>query len=165
MPTLIKDGVIATDPFQRVPDTLPPAEWPASVLVTWSQWQHARRSGWTPVGPCGVILAPDEPAEAVQAALPELSLIAIQFPAFADGRGYSTAYLLRTRYGFTGELRAIGDVFRDTLFYQSRVGFNAFELPDGHDAAAAIDSLRDFAESYQHSADARDPIFARRRHA
>jgi len=79
-----------------------------------------------------------------------------------DGRGYSIARLLRERYGWRGELRAIGDVLRDQLFYLTRCGFDAFELRAGQDAQAALTALADFSEAYQSSVERPQPLFRRR---
>jgi uncharacterized protein (DUF934 family) len=86
----------------------------------------------------------------------------VHFPTFTDGRGYSTARLLRERYGYRGELRAVGDVLRDQLFYLSRVGFDAFALRQDQDAEGALASLADFSESYQASVERPQPLFRRR---
>jgi uncharacterized protein (DUF934 family) len=82
--------------------------------------------------------------------LAQLDLIEIHFPAFADGRGYSFATLLR-RLGYQGELRATGDVFKDVLFYLKRVGFNSFILKQGKDLDEAKSGLQDFTAGYQAS--------------
>ena len=88
--------------------------------------------------------------------------VEVNFPKFSDGRGYSIARLLRERHGYTGELRAVGDVQRDQLFYLSRVGFDAFLLREGEDAAAALAALADFSEAYQASVERPQPLFRRR---
>jgi len=101
-------------------------------------------AGAPPVLPVGVRLEPaDDPAQ-IAGDLPRLALVAVNFPKLADGRGYSTGYLLRRRYGYRGELRAVGDILRDQLFYLARSGFDAFQLREGADAHAALPSLRDF---------------------
>lgn len=101
----------------------------------------------------GVWLSPtDEPAD-IAADIHHFSVIAIDFPRFVDGRGYSSARLLRSRYDYRGELRAIGDVQRDQLFYLRRVGFDAFAIRPDHDIHAALQSLRDFSGAYQFSSD------------
>lgn len=92
--------------------------------------------------------------------LPRLDLIAIEFPKVVDGRGYSLAYLLRQRHGFTGELRAVGDFTRDQLFYLQRTGFNAMNLREGEDAQAAIAAFSTFSVRYQGSSDVPTPLFA-----
>lgn len=79
-----------------------------------------------------------------------------------DGRSFSTARLLRDAYGFKGELRAIGGIIRDQLFYLKRCGFDSFSLADDIDAEAAVASLSDFSESYQAAEDQKLPLFRRR---
>lgn len=93
----------------------------------------------------GVLLMPDDEPERLLPYLGKLSLIAVHFPSFADGRGYSTGQLLRTRHGFSGELRAVGDILRDQLYFLSRCGFNAFELRDDQDLQAALAAFTDYA--------------------
>jgi uncharacterized protein (DUF934 family) len=86
----------------------------------------------------------------------------VNFPKFTDGRGYSTGRLLRERYGYRGELRAIGDIFRDQLLYLSRCGFDAFVLRPGEDPQAALAAFGDFSEAYQAAVDRPLPLFRRR---
>ena len=81
--------------------------------------------------------------------LGELDRVEVSFPKFGDGRGYSIARLLRTRYGYTGELRAVGHITRDLLPFLERVGFDAFELRDGEDAAEALRAFSTFSSWYQ----------------
>jgi uncharacterized protein (DUF934 family) len=115
----------------------------------------------TPAGEFGLWLNPsDEPAEA-QAWFDRVRLIAVRFPVFSDGRGYSTATLLR-RLGWQGELRAVGDVLRDQLFYLSRVGFNSFAIREDRSADDALAGLNDFSERYQGAVDQPLPLFRRR---
>ncbi|MBA4742935.1 MAG: DUF934 domain-containing protein, partial [Azoarcus sp.] len=87
------------------------------------------------------------------------------FPKFADGRGDSVATLLRSRYGYTGELRAIGDVLRDQFNYLARCGFDALQPAEGRyseaQLEAAIASFDDFAEPYQASVAVSNPLFRR----
>jgi uncharacterized protein (DUF934 family) len=89
--------------------------------------------------------------DSIVADLPRYKTIEIKFDAFTDGRGYSTAKLLRDRFAFTGELRAVGDVTIDQLFYLSRCGFDTFALRDDQDLALAKASLNSFSNSYQKS--------------
>ena len=110
----------------------------------------------------GVWLEPTDDPCILADDLASLDLVAVHFPKFVDGRGYSTASLLRQRYGYPGELRAFGDVGRDQLFYLARVGFDSFLIPAGRDAAAALGSLDDFPESYQSAVDQAIPLFRRR---
>ena len=110
----------------------------------------------------GVWLASHEGPEEIAADVARFAVIAVDFPKFADGRGYSSAALLRTRYGYNGELRAIGDVLQDQLFYMKRVGFNAFQLRADKNIDAALKSLNDFTDGYQASTDQPLPLFRRR---
>jgi uncharacterized protein (DUF934 family) len=90
----------------------------------------------------------DDPA-AVAAELAGAARVEVNFPKFGDGRGYSIARLLRTRYGYQGELRAVGALTRDHLFFLEQVGFDAFELREGEDPVAALAAFNDFSASYQ----------------
>ncbi len=101
-------------------------------------------------GKKGLLLTEVDSPETVQLPVDQLDLIEIRFPAFADGRGYSFATLIR-RLGYQGELRATGDVFKDVLFYLKRVGFNSFILKQGKDLDEAKGGLQDFTAGYQAS--------------
>jgi len=163
MPEIIlRDAIIADD--WRV--LRPPANEPVAVpggrvivpLATWLE-QQAALIGRDDVG---VWLAgTDDPTE-LAPSLSALALVAVDFPKFTDGRGYSIAYLLRTRFGYRGQLRAIGDVLPDQLFYMKRVGFDAFAVREDKDIRQALSSLRPFTDAYQGSWD--NPIPAFRRH-
>jgi uncharacterized protein (DUF934 family) len=107
-------------------------------------------------------LAPARRAVQLATHVGALALIAVDFPAFKDGRGFSAATLLRSRYGFRGDLRAIGDVVTDVLFYMRRVGFSSFALRADQDTAAAVAALGSFTDSYQASVDQPLPYFRRR---
>jgi uncharacterized protein (DUF934 family) len=132
------------------------------IAVPLASWKAGRERLLRNLGAVGVWLgAGDDPAE-LAPDLDSLGLVAIHFPKFADGRGYSTAALLRTRYGYRGELRAIGDVGRDQLFYLSRCGFDSFTLAAHRDPHAALASLTDFGVRYQASVDDPVPLFRKR---
>src|SRR5438105_15710424 len=90
----------------------------------------------------------DDPAS-VADRLGRVARVEVNFPKFGDGRGFSIARLLRERYGYRGELRAVGQVGRDHLFYLESCGFDAFLLRDGEDAEEALAAFNDFSESYQ----------------
>ena len=104
----------------------------------------------------------DDPA-AVAHRLPHVARVEVNFPKFGDGRGFSIGRLLRERYGYKGELRAVGHLTRDLLFFLESVGFDAFELRDGEDPHAALAAFDDFSESYQASPARPLPLFCRRR--
>jgi len=103
----------------------------------------------------------NEQAKELHSDLSLFTLLAVDFPKFADGRGYSIAYNLRTRFNYAGELRAIGDVLRDQLFYMQRVGFNSFAVRADKNIHDAIKGLTDFSEKYQSSVDEKNPLFRR----
>jgi uncharacterized protein (DUF934 family) len=109
----------------------------------------------------GVWLAPDERAEALKGELDRFAVVAVDFPKFTDGRGYSTAYNLRKRLGYKGELRAIGDVLRDQLFSMHRVGFDAFATRQDRSIHDALKGLTVFSETYQASVDVDQPLYRR----
>ena len=103
----------------------------------------------------------DLPTAEIAGALQKLPLIAVNFPVFTDGRGFSIARLLRERFNYQGELRAIGYVLRDQLCFMKRCGFNSFDLHEDTDVKAALESLNDFTEYYQTSVDQPQPLFRR----
>lgn len=117
-------------------------------------------------GEIGVWLESFELVEDLAAALDDINalpVIAYDFPKFVDGRGFSAAVLLRSRYGYKNELRAIGDVLRDKLYFMQRCGFDAYAIRADRSAEDALASLRDFSEPYQASTAEPQPLW--RRHA
>lgn len=111
-----------------------------------------------------VLVATDDPL-LLENQLNGVALIAIDFAKFSDGRGLSSAVLLRKRLGYGGELRAVGDVARDQLFQMARCGLDAFALRDGQDVDDALKAFSDYGDVYQDVADGRSPIFRRRAEA
>lgn len=169
MPEVIRNRRIEHDARQivRLAEGEPPAtvNIPAGpVLVPLAVWQ-ARSAELAARGDVGVWLDASEGAESIAADLPRLAAVAINFPAFTDGRGYSTAALLRSRYGYSGELRAIGDVLRDQFQAYIRCGFDTLQPPAGRythaQLEAALASLDDFSQPYQGAVDEPRPLWAR----
>lgn len=151
MARIIKNGEIVADPWCLL---APGAEALGTVtvikpqlLLPLARWVQERelleKAGYT----VGVWLAPDDAPEALIPRLAQIPVIAIQFPSFTDGRGYSLARLLRQRYGFRGELRAFGDVLRDQIYFLHQCGFNAFCLRPDQDIEAAVAALEDYSWS------------------
>ena len=139
------------------------ADLPAgAIAVPLAVWKARRTELLARREPIGVWLKPDDDPLDIGADADALAIIGVQFPKFADGRGYSTAVLLRTRLKYAGELRAFGDVGRDQLFYLKRCGFDAFSLAEHRDPEAALASLGDFSLRYQGSVDDPQPLFRRR---
>ncbi|PTQ89580.1 DUF934 domain-containing protein [Agitococcus lubricus] len=160
MPNIIKDGVIIADSFVWLSEI---NELPAqAIVVTLALWQAHRELISAHPYAKAIVLKPDQHPEQIRDDLAHFAMIALDFPAFADGRGYSYAVLLRQRYGFTGELRATGDVFKDNLFYLKRCGFNSFAVRADKNIDVALAGLHDFTESYQASVDQDMPLYRRR---
>ena len=161
MPRLIKRATVIDDDAAIVRDIAAVADLPTGrVVVPLALWL-AERDALLARGNVGVWLAPaDDPLE-LGDDVDSLPVIAVDFPAFTDGRGYSTGRLLRDRLGYRGELRAIGDIQRDHLYYLSQVGFDAFAIAHDRDVEAALASLKDFSDGYQLT-QARTPWFRRR---
>ena len=107
-------------------------------------------------------LAPENDPLALARDLAALELVAVFFPKFTDGRGYSSATLLRKRLAWRGELLAFGDIGRDQLFYLRRCGFDSFALPAHRDPVAAMASLAPFTVRYQAAVDEPLPLFRKR---
>lgn len=133
-----------------------------ALVVPLAVWKARRVELLRRLEPVGVWLEPDHDPAEIAADLAVLALVAVRFPKFTDGRGYSIAALLRRRHGYRGELRAFGDIGRDQLFYLSRVGFDSFALPGHRDPGAALAGLQDFTVRYQSSADEPLPLFRKR---
>ena len=145
---IIRNQKIVTDAWQHLADDEAlPTE--GDVTVSLARWTSEREALDARTGRTGVRLSPGEEADAVLGDLGVLPLIAVEFPKFTDGRGYSTARLLRERHGYKGELRAIGHVLRDQLFYMHRVGFDAFELAPGKSLTDALEAFSEFSVTYQ----------------
>jgi uncharacterized protein (DUF934 family) len=138
------------------------------IIVPLAVWQArkdvlAKRAS---KGEIGIWLETFELVEDLVASVDDINslpLIAIHFPRTIDGRGFSQAALLRTRFGYRNELRAIGDVLRDQLYFMHRCGFDAFAIRADRSAEDALASLRDFSEPYQGAVDTPLPVW--RRHA
>jgi uncharacterized protein (DUF934 family) len=159
---LIKQGQPIADPFVHVADeALLPAE--GGVIVGLARWQEDRGLIEPRNAPVGVRLKPSDPVEQIAGDLDRLSVVALEFPKFNDGRAMSQARLLRERYGYRGEIRATGKVLRDLLLFLHRCGFDAFEVADNVTAEIVAKSLGEFSFFYQPAADG-EPSVVERRH-
>lgn len=169
MPTLINKTEILEDSWQLVTAeqlesadaTVPTDHW----LIHWSDWPTlSEKASALAVQSVGIIVPnTTEPEEILQASATftsMLKVIAIEFPVFTDGRGYSLARMLRER-GYQGELRAVGDVLTDQLFFMARCGFNTFALKDEKDPVDALKKFETFSVTYQAAADIAKPIYQR----
>lgn len=155
---LIRDGRIVEDGWHRAADAAALAAAGGDVIVPLPLWREAAAALLARPGRLGVALANDEQPEALAGSLDRLSLVALTFPKFTDGRAYSQARLLRERLGFRGELRATGKVLSDQLAFMRRCGFDAFEVAQGEDPADWRKQAAAFSAFYQRAADARPSV-------
>lgn len=170
MTSIIKNRSVVRDDWTVVRSaedgTLPAADTlPAGrVLVPFALWKQARETlvASRAQDALGVWLAPDDEPGDLAADFDKISLIGVDFPVFRDGRGYSTARLLRERYGWQGELRAIGDVLRDQLNFMFRCGFDAYAVRADKDIHDALRAFEEFSVEYQGSFETPQPLFRRR---
>ncbi|MCG8610435.1 MAG: DUF934 domain-containing protein [Pseudomonadales bacterium] len=156
MPKLIKNEAIIDDQWTLLEEVDSVESVSENTIVPVAFWLENKDN--LPAN-TGVWFASDEEPEIISDLVNNLPLIAIHFPKFADGRGYSIARLLRERYGYQGEIRAFGDVLQDQLFYMKRCGFDAFVIRADRDMEKALQSLNDFSVVYQTGADDRPPVF------
>jgi uncharacterized protein (DUF934 family) len=153
---LIKSGAYAQDVYASVADDAPLPEGP--VLVSLARFQKERNALLARNTPVGVRLQSNENPEALGADVNHFALIALEFPKFRDGRAFSWARILRTRLGYTGEIRAVGDFLYDQVNYQHRVGFDAWEVPDHFTVEMFNRALTEMTYVYQPSTDGRTTI-------
>ncbi|HEY5291937.1 MAG TPA: DUF934 domain-containing protein [Burkholderiales bacterium] len=163
MAQIIKHRAVIEDSW-RLLEQGPTGALPFSgdVIVPLDLWTSERDALSFRLGRVGVWLETDADPAAIAPDLARFDVIAVRFASFSDGRGYSLARLLRERYSYRGELRAIGDVLRDQLFYLSRCGFDAFALRADQDLPQALSAFDDFSEAYQVSVERPEPLFRRR---
>ena len=153
---LIKDGRITADAWRTVADDAPlPQTGPA--IVGLARWRAERAALIARGGPLGIRLASGEPPSEIAEDIGVFELIALEFPKFTDGRAYSYARLLRERYGFRGELRAVGNVLADQFLFMHRCGFDAFEA-EGAAEGSWRRAMTEIAIWYQPTADERAPV-------
>ena len=159
MPKLIKHDAVIHDAWATLAADATLGDLPSGpVIVPLALWRRAR-DVLAFRGDVGVWLAPTDDPAALAGDAADLPVIAVQFPKFGDGRGFSTGRLLRERYGFTGELRAVGDVFRDQLFHLAECGFDAFAVRPDLDPEREIVGLDTFDRTYARSVRASRPWF------
>jgi len=160
MPLIRTTGPVE-DPWTTLKDEDPlPAD--GAIIVTLARWQANRDALLARPGPLGIFLKSDQPPSLIAADIERFDVIALNFPKFTNGRAYSSARLLRERYGYRGELRAVGNVLRDQLQFMLRCGFDSFEVSATADVATWLKAFRDFSLAYQPATDARTPVTALR---
>ena len=151
------------DPWHRVGGEDGPVPHPQAAahrLLTLEQW-HAVRDTWPAELPVGVQLPNSADVEDLAADLPRLSLVALEFPKWVDGRAYSQAHLLRARLGYRGQVRATGEVLVDMLPLLQRTGFNAVQLRPDQAESSALRALGLVTDHYQGDVHQPRPLFAR----
>ena len=147
---LLRDGQIVIDDWRYVNEAV--SDSSAPLIITLDQWRLEPDTWLARGSRLGVVLSPEHRVEQLAPDLSHFELIAAQFPGPSEGRGYTQARQLRDHCRFKGELRAIGYVRRDQLFFMARCGFNSFELPDS-DLEAAAGAFSTFTARYQPSND------------
>ena len=166
MASIIKQRKVVADSWQllkpRAAGGVLPIPESGDIIVPLAVWLDQRNVLPSRPGRLGVWLDGDDEPTLIAEDLKNFGVVAVYFPQFADGRGYSLGRLLRERYGWRGELRAIGDVLPDQLLYLSRCGFDAFALREDRDPHSALGAFSTFSESYQTTAEHRLPLFRRR---
>jgi len=151
---LLRDGEVVDDPFVGVEadEALPES---GGVIVSLARWQSDRESLIARDSEVGVLLASDESPSEIADDLAHLAVVALDFPAFTDGRAYSSARLLRERYSYAGEVRAVGDVLIEQLHFMDRAGFNSFMLDSDQPVEDWKGAQADMEVWYQPTGDAR----------
>ena len=156
MTKLIKSGAYTQDVYAPVTDDGALPDGP--VLVSLARFQKDREALLARNTPVGVKLQSSENPEMLGSDVSHFALIALEFPKFRDGRAFSWARMLRTRLGFTGEIRAVGDFLYDQVNYQHRVGFDAWEVPDNFTVEMFNRALTEMTDIYQPSTDGKKTI-------
>ncbi|MAA70795.1 MAG: oxidoreductase [Bermanella sp.] len=160
MPSLINQTNSLENTWQTISDyneALPEG----NILVAAQYWLD-NQVALCERGNVSIIISGDTDLDALGAHLNKFEVIAVSFPAFADGRGYSQARLLKERYNYQGEIRAIGDVLLDQLHFMKRCGFDTFDLKDGLEAEKALQFFDTFSDPYQLAYDVKTPLFRRK---
>lgn len=157
---VIKDKKIVNDDWSVVRELDDAAPVPdGDVILPFHYWQANRDNLLDKKTKHAVWINGDTDVEELVADLEHFSIVALDFPAFKDGRCYSHARLLHDRYAYKGDVRAIGDVLRDQLFFMYRCGISSFQLRDDKDAEDALKAFNDFTIRYQAAADDAVPVY------
>ncbi|MCA9600928.1 MAG: DUF934 domain-containing protein [Myxococcales bacterium] len=139
---IVDDAWISVEPGAALPAA-------GHGVVAFSDWLARKDTLRATNSPLGVRVHSDVDPAALAAEAPNFALIAIEFPTFKDGRGYSIARLLRDEHGYRGDLRAVGHVLRDQLLAMERVGFTSFELAPGKSLESAVEAFAEFSHAYE----------------
>jgi uncharacterized protein (DUF934 family) len=162
--TILRRGEIAEDNWTVVEDGTTQIEaGGGKVIVTLARWRAEREALLAAHASVGVLVPNTADIEAVYPEIVDRQLITLQFPAFTDGRALSQATVLRKRLGFKGELRAVGDVIRDLVFWLGRCGFDSIVPRKDQSLEGCRAALQEFTVAYQAAADDHTPVWIRRR--
>ena len=162
MALLLKDGAVAENSWQAVADdaeTVPDGP----VILGLARWRRDRAALSARNTPLGIRLKSAELAGEIAGDLDRFALVALEFPVFRDGRAFSTARELRERYGFTGEIRALGHVLPDQYAFLVRTGFTSVEVADTANLASWRHALSEISVAYQTVLDGDTPLSNLRR--
>lgn len=158
---IIKDGCIVADDWRHLADD-EAAPAGGRYTVSFQRWQTEKQALVADAKELGIRLRGDDLLEMLADDLSSFALIVIEFPAMADGRGFSLARLLRDRFGYQGEIRARGEFIRDQMFFLGRVGVNAFECGEVQTLESLLPALSEFTVRYQAATDETQPLYRRR---
>jgi uncharacterized protein (DUF934 family) len=148
---IIKDKKIIEDDWTHIADDEEIKN--GNITVSLSRWKKEKIALSNHKDALGIRLSPADNVEEIAGNLQDLSLIALEFPVYTDGRLFSHARLLRSHFGYRGEIRAMGNYMPDQVFYLSRVGVNSFQLNNPEELPLALSTMEDFTVKYQASTD------------
>lgn len=158
---LLKNGALTADPWHKIVNgEALPADGP--VILPFERWRAERETLLGRNTPLGVRLSNTHSVAELEPDLDRIEVIVLEFPKFTDGRAYSQARLLRERYGYKHELRAVGNVLHDQLLFMQRCGFDAFEMEKADPVTAWQAGTSAFSVFYQPTGDGRAPVERRR---
>jgi uncharacterized protein (DUF934 family) len=151
---------LVDDRFTDVADDTPTPK--GDIILSLTRYQAEGEALLADGRDIGVRVLPGESIDDLAYDLPRIPLVVLVFAKFRDGRPYSSARLLRERYGFTGEIRATGEVLREQAMFMVRCGFDAFEPADGSTPEQWMQAAGRFRHVYQRASDDREPVFVER---
>lgn len=164
--TILRGGELVEDNWTLIEDgrtEIGPTG--GKIIVTLARWRAEREALLGAHAAVGVLVPNTADIEAVFPEIADRALLVLQFPAFTDGRALSQAVVLRKRLGFKGELRAVGDVLRDLVFWLGRCGFDSIVPRQDQSLEGCRAALRELTVAYQAAADEHTPVWVRRRAA
>lgn len=151
---IIRNRKIVDDDFVHVADDASLPE-EGNIIVSLDRWRAEREALSAHSGKLGVTLQNTVDPREIADDLANFAVVAVHFPKYSDGRGFSIGRLLRERLGFKGEIRAVGNVLRDQVLFMERCGFDAYEVAQGKSLESALEGFEDFSVTYQDAVDTR----------